>query len=95
MSHAKPLAVVSYFGEPDGEHLRALSKTYWTVKYQGDIGLFMIDVKMIQSVVMMAPDEGYPGGLEVNYWYFMEKPGLTLIGMAEGNLSNTDGDDDE
>jgi hypothetical protein len=86
----KPLAVVSLYGEHNQRLYDESSKTYVTMQHLGNSGVHVIDIKSIQSVVMLAPDEQYAktfhDGSELNRFYLMEKPGLKLmkmIGLAE------------
>ncbi|KAJ7664814.1 hypothetical protein B0H17DRAFT_1143574 [Mycena rosella] len=81
----KPLAVVSMFAEHHQQLYQDSSKTYVTMQHLGNSDIRVIDIKSIQSVVMLAPDEQYAklykDGSEVNRFYLMEKPGLKLMEM--------------
>jgi hypothetical protein len=75
----KPVALVSLFGPPHPGLLEASSHTYWTSQYQGDTAISVIDIKSIEAVVMMAPDQRYQQLYgDADRWYLMEKPGLKL-----------------
>lgn len=78
----KPVAMVSLYGPHHEELWKASSHTYWTARHLRDNGILVIDVKNIDSVVMMAPDTRYGSriqdGTELDRWYQMEKPGLKL-----------------
>lgn len=78
----KPVAMVSLYGPHNEELWQASSNTYWTAEHLRDRGTLVIDVKSIDSVVMLAPDTRYgtrvQDGSENNRWYLMEKPGLKL-----------------
>lgn len=89
----KPMAMVSLYGPHHKGLWEESSKTYWTAQHLGDGGVQVIDAKLIDAVVMLAPDPRYGtryhDGSEVNRWYLMEKPGLKLsqqIGLAENIL---------
>lgn len=86
----KPVAVVSLYGPPHQGLLEASSHTYWTVSHLRTHGTRVIDIKIINSVVMMAPDQQYSktfqDGSQNDRWYLMEKPGLKLsasVGVEE------------
>lgn len=86
----RPMAMVSLYGPHHKGLWEASSQTYWTAQHLGDKGLQVIDAKMIDAVVMLAPDPRYRtryhDGSEVNRYYCMEKPGLKLsqqIGLGE------------
>ncbi|KAK0430284.1 hypothetical protein EV421DRAFT_1744226 [Armillaria borealis] len=91
---ARPVTMVSLFDDPDPDLLASLYKTYWTAKKLGDTGLHVVNVKCIHSVVMLAPNEHYEGGVEAGYWYLMEKPGLKLLGMICAFTETDRGDKD-
>ena len=61
--------------------------TYWTAEHTGDSKIEAIQVKDIQSTVMMAPDKQYgktiQDGTENNRWYLMERPGLRLTELSQ------------
>jgi len=80
------VALVALYGSPHQETYEASSKTYFTAQHLGDSGLRIIDIKTINSVVMMAPDDGYKSwvhdGSEVNRWYLMQMPGLKVLQRA-------------
>lgn len=89
-----PLAVASFYGPPHQGLYHTSSKTYITVQHFRDVDVRVIDIKAINSVVMMAPDpmyklqflEGTEDGTEKDRWFMMEKPGLkvsSMIGMEE------------
>ena len=75
-------AVVAQYGPPNWELYNASSKTYWTAQHLRDAALAMIDIKAIDAVVMMAPDQRYAkmvqDGTETDRWYLTEKPGSKL-----------------
>ncbi|KAJ7763531.1 hypothetical protein DFH07DRAFT_738770 [Mycena maculata] len=81
----KPLAVVSLYGEHHHQLYIDSSKTYVTMQHLGNSAVQVIDIKSIQSVVMLAPDEQYArdyhDGSEHNRYFLMEKPGLKLMKM--------------
>jgi hypothetical protein len=56
------------------------------MQHLGDSDVRVIDIKSIQSVVMLAPDEQYAksfkDGSELNRFFLMEKPGLKLMEMT-------------
>lgn len=76
------MAMVSLYGPHHEELWQASSNTYWTAQHLRDKGILVIDAKIIDSVVMMAPDTRYKtrieDGTELDRWYQMEKPGLKL-----------------
>lgn len=83
--NVKTVAIVSCYGPPHPELLELSSHTYWTVQHLRNEGVEVVDVKSIQSVVMMAPDKQYPkryqDGSELDRWYMMERPGLKISQM--------------
>lgn len=80
----KALGMASFYGPPNKELYKDSSKTYWTVQHLHDIQV--VDIKTIDSVVMMAPDPRYPlffqDGSERDQWYLMQKPGKKLAGIV-------------
>ncbi|KAJ7789224.1 hypothetical protein B0H14DRAFT_2627433 [Mycena olivaceomarginata] len=92
----KPLAVVSLYGEHHQQLYEDSSKPYVTMQHLGDSDVRVIDIKSIQSAVMLAPDEQYAksfqDGTQLNRFFLMEKPGLKLmemIGLAESVIPET------
>lgn len=81
-----PVAVVSNYGPPDATLYQASSRTYITFQHFRDVSVRVIPVKLIQSVVMIAPDQMYSrrhnDGSEHQRYYLMEKPGAKLSGMV-------------
>jgi hypothetical protein len=56
------------------------------MQHLGNSDVRVIDIKSIQSVVMLAPDEQYAksfkDGSELDRFFLMEKPGLKLMEMT-------------
>ncbi|KAJ7513079.1 hypothetical protein B0H11DRAFT_1843533 [Mycena galericulata] len=81
----KPLAVISLYGEHHKRLYEDSSKMYVTMQHLGNLDVRVIDIKSIQSAVMLAPDEQYAktynDASALNRWYLMEKPGLKLMEM--------------
>lgn len=73
------LALVSIYGAKDEELYKASSGTYISLRDFSSIRV--IDIKSIQSVVMIAPDKRH--GILNNKWekrfVVMEKPGLSTL----------------
>jgi len=77
------LALVSLYSRPDDYLLSISANTLWSSKYQGDGTLKFIDVKTIQSVVVMIPHKPEILGLPPSEHFFLvEKPGLDVTMMA-------------
>lgn len=51
--------MVAQYGSPNWELYEASSKTYWTAQHLQDTSIAMIEVKAIDAVVMMAPNQCY------------------------------------
>jgi hypothetical protein len=89
------LGVASLYGPPHSGLYKASSETYYTVQHTHKIQV--IDIKCIDSVVMMAPDPRYPlfyhDGSEVDRWYLMQKPGRNIFALAgvEESVSEVEG----
>lgn len=88
--NVKPVALVSFYGPPHEGLYTASSKCYWTVQHLRDPSMQVIDIKCIDSVVCLAPDQQYgksiQDGTENDRWYMTEKPGLKLsqaVGLEE------------
>ncbi len=77
-----PLTIASFYGPPDPELYQASSKTYASMHHFRDIDVRAIDIKSIESVVMMAPDNRYLP-YEADRWFMMEKPGLKISSFLE------------
>ncbi|KIY51705.1 hypothetical protein FISHEDRAFT_64061 [Fistulina hepatica ATCC 64428] len=94
-----PLAVVSMYGLPDKTILKESLGNYYTVQHKRDIDVRVIDVKSVQSVVMMAPDPQYHlfhcDGTEENWYFLMEKPGLKISCYIGGPFDDDDDDSNE
>lgn len=80
-----PLTIASFYGPPDLELYRALSKTYASMQHFRDIDVCVFTINCIQLVVMMAPDTRHSSG-KSNRWFLMEKLGLKIssfLGLHE------------
>ncbi len=75
------------YGPPDTEGLQVSQETYYTAKHHSDDAIHIIDVYSIESVVVMASDHRYPGGIDVGYWYMYEKVGLKVIQRLGDDLN--------
>lgn len=83
------------YGKPNGDLMKQSHNTYDSRQHLRDHGITVIDIKQIQSVVMMAPDKIYQhhfkDGTEHDRWFLVEKPGLKLMGlMGTAEDSNQD-----
>ncbi len=56
-------------------------------KHHGDDAIHIIDVYSIESVVVMAPDHRYSGGIVAGYWYMYEKVRLKVIQRLGDDLN--------
>lgn len=84
------VAVLARYGSPNENLMKHSYRTYDSRPHLQDHGITVIDIKKIQSVVMMAPDKIYQhhfrDGTEGDRWFLVEKPGLkvmTLMGNEE------------
>ena len=88
------VAVVSQYGPPNSYLWEESFHTYWTAEHTGDAKVEIIQIKDIQSTVMMAPDKQYgksiQDGTEGNRWYLMERPGLKLTDPSQMSENNDD-----
>jgi hypothetical protein len=78
--------MVSLYGDHHRQLYEDSSKTYVTMQHLRNSDVRVIDIKSIQSVVMLAPDEQYAksfkDGSELDRFFLMEKPGLKLMEMT-------------
>jgi hypothetical protein len=87
------LGIASLYGPPHQGIYESSYKTYITFQHFHKIQV--IDIKNIDSVVMIAPDPRYPlffhDGTEVDRWYLMQKPGKRRLSLwAESEEPMTD-----
>ncbi len=79
------LAMAAFYGPPDPELYKRSYKTYVSVPHLRDAGIRVIDMKDIEAVVAMVPDNSYQithqDGTELDRWFLMEKPGLKMSSM--------------
>jgi len=84
----RAFAVVSPYSPPNKHLLGVSHNTLAVCRYQGDDVLWIIDVKLIVSVVAMVPFDFLIDGQD-NYFFLVEKIGLDVIEV------DTQDDDDE
>lgn len=92
-SAQRSLTMASFYGVPDKNLSERSCKTYVSVKHLRDAGICMIDVKDIDSVIAMVPDNSYGitchDSSKVDHWFLMEKLGMKLLTMdAMDDLSS-------
>jgi len=89
------LALVSLYSKPDDYLLSISANTLWSSEYQGNGALKFIDIKTIQSVVVMIPHKPEILGLPPSERFFLvEKPGLDVAMMA-GIEDDVPGDEED
>ncbi|KAJ8588647.1 hypothetical protein M405DRAFT_792718 [Rhizopogon salebrosus TDB-379] len=90
------VALVSVYSLPHDGLLTLSHNTLWSCTYHGNDALCVIDVKSIQSVVLMAPHcLKLPSGVEEDRFFVVEKPGLDIARVGVVNEDEADSDDDE
>ncbi|KAF8059565.1 hypothetical protein FPV67DRAFT_1425563 [Lyophyllum atratum] len=83
----RSLAMIGLYSRPNADLLRESSHTLWTCKKAAEDRMVVVDVRVIQAVVCMAPHSVEMLGAGWEDWVFLvEKPGLdiaTLSGALE------------
>ena len=76
-----PVVIASYYGNPHQHLCEASSRTCLSVEFFKDADVRVVPLKLIDSVVMTAPDKRfgtvYPAD-RTNRWLLMERPGLRI-----------------
>ncbi|KJA14339.1 hypothetical protein HYPSUDRAFT_150548 [Hypholoma sublateritium FD-334 SS-4] len=85
-----PLAILSVYSEPDLDLLTASHGTVISCKHlRGDSAIQVIDVFCIQSVIAMVPHKLEKHGVEEQYYFLVERPGLDVVRLGGGEENLT------
>ncbi len=87
MKHAYALVLV--WSGPDWDLLKESSNTVYSCIYWGQEYLWVIDAKVIMSVVAMVPMTPCDRDHSAQF-FLLEKPGLEIIALGDVNTDFTD-----
>jgi hypothetical protein len=75
--------LVSLYSRPCPTLIKLSVNTLWSCKHQGDSGLLFIDIKYIQSIVVMIPHAPVVDGQQsIERFFLVEKLGFDVAMMA-------------